>query len=273
MALPELPAGVYGQDRRLFDTLDRNLPHREVLQAANKLNRMRYNTLSFKQRLFVDEYLMSGFDPIAAARAAKFVTDEDNDNVARKTGEALLRKPYIQAVLDAALDYYKEKRNLKLDDIVDELKAIAFSNVGDFFKPTGEDNTPMLVMPSPDDPRNRQLLSAVSEITVSTAKIGGGKNAQEIVNTKFKMHSKLTALDQLMKIMNVKGIVSEAAAAPVTNLSIGTINIVAVPRGHFFKHEDESKQLELTATELTPEPVKELPMKPAWAVPISVGAG
>ena len=251
MSQPNFPVGMFGQDDRIFDLVGRGLPDREIAEAANKLNFIRYRKLSTKQRIFVDYYLETGFNEALSARQAGFVDRDSTDEEARRAARSVLRIGVVREAIEAAYEYYQRTRAIKLDPIVDEIKAIAFANIADFFVPD-EDGNPVLRMPDPNDPASRALLASISEITVSTTKIGGGKNAQEIVNTKFKMHSKLTALEQLLKIANVKGIVSGAQAAAdavntTNNLNITTVNILPVPSGHFFKDENEVKTIEMQA--------------------------
>jgi phage terminase small subunit len=230
VALPQSRFGI-SQTRYNLPALPDNLPERSLLQAANTLNEHRYFRLTVKQRLFVDEYFACGFDEAAAAlKAGLAETEEDAPRVGRK----LLRKEYIRDAVDAAFDYHRESVKISLPEIIGEIRKVAFSNMGDYF--TADANgEPQLCLPGEDQ---RHLLAAIQEITVDEYKEGRGDNARECKRVKFKLYSKLEALEKLLKIANVKGVAEEPAQVTVNNtnnnsVSVTAINIVPVPSGQF----------------------------------------
>lgn len=268
MSQVPVPAGIFGQDTRLFDLIGHSMPDRALLAAANKLNIIRYKRLSTKQRQFVDYYLCY-FKEGMAAKVAGFVPMDCTDEEADRCGRSVLRIGVVREAIEAAFEYYNESRSIKLDRVLEEIKAVAFANIADFFVPD-ENGNPVLRMPDPDDPNSRHLLAAVSEITVSTAKIGGGKNAQEIVNTKFKMHSKLSALETLLKVANVKGVAApDKSEGQTNNIAVTQINIMPVPKGVHFRDADDEKTM-LAAKEGLKQLPAPSPFASSWVTPQTI---
>lgn len=268
MSSVPVPAGIFGQDTRLFDLIGHSMPDRALLAAANKLNIIRYKRLSAKQRQFVDYYLCY-FKEGTAAKVAGFIHMDCTDEEAERCGRSILRIGVVREAIEAAFEYYNESRSIKLDRVLEEIKAVAFANIADFFVPD-ENGNPVLRMPDPDDPNSRHLLAAVSEITVSTAKIGGGKNAQEIVNTKFKMHSKLSALETLLKVANVKGVAApDKSEGQTNNIAVTQINIMPVPKGVHFRDADDEKTM-LAAKEGLKQLPSPSPFASSWVTPQTI---
>lgn len=229
VALPQDRFGVT-QVRYNLPQLPRDLPERPLLEAANNLNEHRHYNLTAKQRLFVDEYFRNGLDEAQAAIASGYAQSEEE---ARRVGRKLLRTEYVRKAVDLAFDYYRESSKISFNEVVGEIKRIAFANMGDYWSNDGNDE-PALRMPSDDE---RDLLAAISEITVDTYKEGRGQDAREVKRVKFKLYDKLAALEKLLKILNVKGIAEPEPAATNVQVNatsnVSVINLVPVPAGQF----------------------------------------
>lgn len=230
-AIPESAFGMTLHKHNV-PALSHDLPERALLVAGNEFNRIRFHELSVRQRLFVDKYLESGLDTTAAAIAAGYPEEE-----AASVGKAQMRKPAIIKAVQAALAYHAERTQLRLEPITEELKKIAFASIRSMWK-KDENGDPRLVMPEPDDP----ILDCISEITVDTYMEGRGDSAREIKRVRYKMYDKMIAMEKLLKIMNVQGIVgpaqqvtSQTVNGDVNNVTnnVSKINLVMVPSGAF----------------------------------------
>jgi len=230
-----LPDSRFGMTRTRYNVpaIPDVLPDQETLRKANRLNEHRFKALTAQQRTFVDAYLENGFDVQEAALTALLTRDRDE---ALRLGKRLIRKPYIATCVQLAMDYASQRSQLRLEDVINEIKNIAFSNMGDYFKSSGgDDGEPILRLP---EDHERGKLSAIQEITCETYMEGKGKDSREVKRTKFKLYSKLDALEKLLKIMQAQGVKGAgkdpAAAEPAAqHVHVHTINIVAVPRGQF----------------------------------------
>lgn len=238
-----LPDSKFGVTRTQFNVapISGELPQRDVLVAANKLNKHRFETLTAKQRLFVDAYLTHDMNAARAAAYAGFCTldakDPDYPKEASRIGKRLMKLPYIQQAIELALVYHQEKNRIRVEDILNEYKNIAFAHVADFYEIDGS-GVPTISLPSTGDPR----LGAISEITVTP-----GKGENEAATVKLKMHDKMKALDVLLRVAQASedGRISAEAAVNAKLLetpqgggsgasgSVQIINIFAVPTGEF----------------------------------------
>lgn len=228
-----LPAAQFGMTRTHFNIgdLPADLPQRDVLQAANAFNDARYHRLTHQQRVFVDSYLSNDFNATKAALEARYTYDEKE---AIRIGKRLIKKKYILEAIELGLNYFTETTKLRREDIINEWKKIAFSNVADFFKNDG-DGDPYIRMPADDE---RDKLAAVSEITVRSYNEGRGPAAREVKEIKFKLHDKMGALAKLWMVKDREEGIQDGATSPVAGISaqslvIQNFNIVPVPTGEF----------------------------------------
>jgi phage terminase small subunit len=240
-----LPNSKFGVTRTQYNITDirGELPQRDVLDAANKLNHHRFTTLTAKQRLFVDSYLSYDMDATRAAINAGFVTtdpryEEDYKKEARRVGNRLMKQPYILQAIELAIKYHREKHRIRVDDILNEYKNIAFAHVADFYA-IDEHGVPQISLPPNGDPR----LGAISEITVTP-----GKTELEGPTVKVKMHDKMKALGILLQVAQSAddGRISAEAAVNAKLLDVNNdsgnttnnnyiqqIHLYSVPSGEF----------------------------------------
>jgi phage terminase small subunit len=233
-----LPEDKFGATPRRYNlpNIPAHLPERALLAAANDYNEYRFYKLTANQRLFVDEYFRSGFDEGAALKAAYLAPDDADEAECRRLGRKLVKKPYIQAAIDLAWDYHRESVKLSLPEVIEEIKAVAFANMGDYFENDGN-GEPRLKMP---ESHERYKLAAIQEIQVETYQEGRGESAREVKRIKFKLYNKLDALEKLLKALNVKGVavpdgptINNNVEAPAVTNNVSVINLLPVPSGSF----------------------------------------
>lgn len=235
-----LPSSPYGITSTRYVDVENPLlplPQRNVMLAANRLNDYRYSKLTDRQRIFIDIYLSSGFNAAEAAQRAGFCTNVPKDENYQKTcgsiGRRLLKSKFIAIGVQLAMDYHAERSKIVVDDLIMELRHVAFSNMGDYFVNDGNGD-PHLQMPEDHD---RAKLAAVSEITLESYDEGRGDNRREVKKIKFKLHNKLEAIDKLLKIAVAKGDPAVAGLDKAGN-AVGTsvvnvFNFMPVPSGEY----------------------------------------
>jgi len=144
--------------------------------------------LTRKQERFVEEYLIDPNAAQAAIRAGYSI------KTARAIGHENLTKPEIAAAIEKARAECAERAKLTGDMVVDELRKIAFANMGDYMKstPEGDPYVDFSTL-TPDQ------TAALAEMTVDF--VGGrGENARAVKRVKCKLHDKQAALVTLAGI-------------------------------------------------------------------------
>lgn len=227
--------------------LPADLPTRDLLQAANSLNEFRHYGLTTKQRLFVDEYLRNGLDATAAALASGMAAWSPDMAEARRVGRRLLRKDYIVKAIDLAFAYHGESLKIDLPRVVAEIGKIAFASLADHFE-VDEFGRPQVNMADTSD---ADAWAALAEVSIQPSEWG--------TKIKIKQHSKLEALEKLLKLAQATGFAGNsakdgenpAANGGTTVNSISVINLIPVPSGQFLPPPDESKTI---AVDYAPTP-------------------
>lgn len=228
VAAPEDKFGTTSQ-RYSLPALPADLPSRDLLRAANDFNEYRHAGLTAKQRLFIDEYLRNGLDATKAALAAGLASWSPDMAEARRVGRRLLRKEYIKQALDLAFAYHGESLKVELPRVIGEISKIAFATLADHFE-TDEWGKPHVKMA---DVSEADKWAALSEVSIQPTEFG--------TKYKIKQHSKLDALEKLLKFAAATGFTQPAAkdsgnpsaAGGTTVNCISMINIVPVPAGQF----------------------------------------
>jgi phage terminase small subunit len=138
--------------------------------------------LSARQRRFV-EAVLTDLDPEAAAES----TDAS-------PAHALLGNPAVVRALRRGLMERAEESGMLADRVVAEWSAVGFADMGDYlaFNADGEALLDFGRMP-PGATR------AIAEITQDEYTEGRGEAARRVRRTRFKLHSKLAALDSLAR--------------------------------------------------------------------------
>ena len=143
--------------------------------------------LTVKQHIFVEEYLQS-FNATQAAIKAGY-----KEKAAYSMGAENLKKPQIQAQIKKRVaELLGDTEALSLR-IIEEQKALAFSNLSNFMKFDGDKITY-------EDFENIDT-RAIQSLDID--KIGDGKKKAQVTNVKLKTHNKSAALDFLGKYVNL----------------------------------------------------------------------
>lgn len=201
----------------------------ELIRATNRLNEIRFTKLTHKQRFFLDSYITSGMDPLAAARAARLCPDDATDKEAIKAAASLIRKKFMQEAIEAALAWSATNAKISAPALVQSLVPIAESNMADYLDDNGNVSLPLY---------DRDKMAAIKEIRVDVVRVGRGVSAQDVEKTSIKLYDKVDTTIKLLKLIGYEG-AQDAPATQVnvqqnnTNVSVKTINIMPVPRGQF----------------------------------------
>jgi phage terminase small subunit len=139
--------------------------------------------MTAKQRLFLDEYLLSG-SATAAYRKAFGVKD---DSMAAANGSRLLKHPEIVAALEARQKAVQERNDIDVDALIAELKKLAFSNLTRII--TWNEIESNL---KPSDQLAETDSATISEFTETDNKYGKRRS--------IKLYSKPQAIETLLKL-------------------------------------------------------------------------
>lgn len=237
-----LPSSPFGLTSQRFTSADNpfiSIPERQQMLAANRLNEYLHRKLSEKQRMFIEVYLSSRFNASEAAKQAGYCNDIAQDDKYEKRcasrGKQICNSKHIATGIELAMQYHSLRNRLDVDEMLMELRRIAFSNMGDFFVNDGAGD-PQLVMPGDHE---RDKLACISEITIDTYMEGKGPAAREVKRVKFKMHNKLDAIEKLLKIAIAQGHSSVVDPNKVQQELVNTgqvtnvFNFLPVPSGGF----------------------------------------
>lgn len=210
-AAPVAPAADGSEDKFIRDNHD--------IAALNRQLQAYVNTeLTVKQRIFLDTYLANGFDEYAACITAGYSESE-----ARRVAKSLLKQKPLQQALELTLRYLSEKTAVRFSRLVDEVRELAFSNIGDFVTEVGEGREEM----EWDHPRMRAVKKYIREPTRYGYK------------TTFELHDKLGAIKQLHAMIQPP-VDPAATKSGDTLVNIHTVNIIPVPQGQFLPAPDRS---------------------------------
>ena len=142
--------------------------------------------LNAQQRTFVLALLSDkSFNGSAAAKTAgyKFPSVASNK---------LMRNPVIKAILGKAMREREERTLVSADRVVVEIARLAFFNTQDVFNKDGS--------LKPVSELSPEIACAISEVETRTTV---GRNNQATTITKYKMHSKLAALELLARHLGI----------------------------------------------------------------------
>jgi phage terminase small subunit len=140
--------------------------------------------LTARERAFAHAYI-NCFDMAKAAVEAKF-----SPRTARQQGYRTYHKPHVKAYIETLLDEIMENKKETAVKLRQELENIAFSNfadVADLLRSgmTKEDFAKL----------SESVQRTIAEATIEDTKFGE--------NHKVKLHSKLSAIDSLIKLLEL----------------------------------------------------------------------
>jgi phage terminase small subunit len=165
--------------------------------------------LNERQSRFVEEFCKDLSDAAAAAVRAGYAVKG-----AKEAAYRLRALPNVAAAIEQRLGIITARNDLDVDSVVDELKRVAFSDIGDILDMTGE--VPKLKA-AKDIPLAARR--AISSVKVRRVLDGKGKQAREVEIIEFRLWDKNPALEKAMKYL---GMLKDAS--PIVN----TVNVVRV---------------------------------------------
>ncbi len=136
-------------------------------------------SLTPKQARFVEEYLLDLNATQAAVRAGY------SPKTAKQQGQRLLTNVDVQAAVTEAQKARSERTNAEADDVVLELKRLAFSDIRQYVE-WGPDGVRLKESAGLDDASR-----CIAEVSETKSEKGG--------TVKFKLHDKRGALTDLMR--------------------------------------------------------------------------
>lgn len=135
-----------------------------------------------RQRRFVEEYLKSpNFDATAAAKAAGF-----SAKTAPQIASRMLKIPHVKAAIESAIAARATRANISQDEVIAELRKIAFGNMGSVAKWSRSG-----VVFKDSATLTPEEIGSVAAVEETTTKDGG--------SLRIKQHDKVKALELLGK--------------------------------------------------------------------------
>ena len=147
---------------------------------STKTEKTAYDKLSPKMQRFVDEYLVDNNGAQAAIRAGY------SEKTAREQAARLLTKVIVKKALEEKRAEIAEENQLKISDVIDELKKIAFSDV-----------TQVMSFNS----KNARVKSSKSLSEDAKKTISSVSKTQNGLTV--KLHDKVKALELLGRYLNI----------------------------------------------------------------------
>ena len=142
-------------------------------------------TLTPRQQRFLQEFLVDLNATQAAIRAGY------SPRTAKQQGSRLLTRPHIAEAVARAQATVAVELEITAEGVIAELAKIAFGNIGDYLKVDA--NSRLYIDLSN---LSRDQAAALAEVTVEEF-TGGHGNARRVRRTKFKLHDKPRALEQI----------------------------------------------------------------------------
>lgn len=153
-----------------------------------------------KRQAFAKALIAFKFDTQAAA-----ISVGCSPKSAASLASQMICEPGTQALIQGELDKLFKKHDLTTDKVVTELKALGFSNMGDYVRI--EEGVPVLDFSTV----TREQMAAVASIEVHETFLTGDSEdeprGRQSINrrTSFKLHPKHAALQDLLKFLTANG--------------------------------------------------------------------
>ena len=142
--------------------------------------------LTAMQARFVDEYVIDLNAKDAAIRAGYA------KKRAKQQGYKLLQMLHVQVAVTAAKQVLKKRAGVEAEEVVEELKLIAFSNPLDYMT-VKEDGTALVDLSA----LTRAQAVAIQELVIDEYTDGKGKDARPVKRVRLKFTDKRAALVDL----------------------------------------------------------------------------
>lgn len=190
--------------------------------------------LTGKQELFLDALVA---DPNFNGKHAAMKAGVDEKQAARMASEWLNgdKYPQVQLELEKRMEARRNTTEVKAERIIQELARIAFFNPKRLLRPDGKGMLDLIDMP--DD-----ICAVISNISVTYGEdMDDEGNYNNLKHTKFSLHDKMTALNQLA---NMLGLNSGGAATVINNT---TINALVVKWDQLYRSQGPPQPDEIEA--------------------------
>ena len=167
------------------------------------------NTLKAQHQRFVDEYMIDS----NAYRSYCMAGYKGRGNSGYVSASTLLRHPKVAAEIEHRRGLIAASLKVNSEDVLKELKTIAFSNIGDYVEFGGK-----RVRIKPSHELTREALSVIEQVTETV-------NTAGMKSIKLKLHPKLAALTILAKYTDVdkgdgdKGETAETLAQAMSDIA------------------------------------------------------
>lgn len=162
------------------------MKHKKIVRNKNSEH------FTFKQQLFIKVMTaMPDFNCKGNASKAARMAGYKSKNAGIYACE-LLKNPKIKAAIEENRKKLLQKFNITAERILQELAAVAFSNINDFYDDSGNFKK-LINLP-------RHVTAALCSYTVQS-KVDNGGN--QTVTTAIKIHDKLRALELLGNYLNL----------------------------------------------------------------------
>lgn len=154
--------------------------------------RTAYQQLKPLEALFVDEYVAS-MDPRGSAIRA-FANSPQKKASPDARALDMMKRPLIQAAIRERMAAAMQRLELTADKVLAEVAKVAFANMGDYVRITG-DGEPYVDLSGV----NADQMAAITEVKSEDFVEGRGEDARDIRKVSIKLHDKMGALDKLMR--------------------------------------------------------------------------
>lgn len=152
-----------------------------------------------RERAFAYAYLEHHFNGTKAALSIGIPTKS-----ATVTASQLLTSANVQAILAAELEAIRSRQQITINDMYEEWRRIAFSNMDDYSYEDGDGNT-RIQLPHGD----RAKMAAVKSVETFETEDEDGNITRRI---KLTLHDKVTGMDKLSRLFGMW----DGKEAPVT---------------------------------------------------------
>ena len=134
---------------------------------------------------------------------------------ARVTACRWMKLPEVKAEIERLKEEQLAEQGVQRFKVLSEVAALAHSNMDDYVSYTSQGDPYFDLAKVP-----RSKMAAVSELQIEEVKEGRGEDKREIIRTRIKLHPKATALEMLMKNLNLLG---DSGGSGDTNVQVNVI--------------------------------------------------
>lgn len=152
-----------------------------------------------------------------------------------KSSHILRGKKKVHEIIESKKAELAKKADIKAEQILRETRLLAFSNIDDYLQVNDEGE----VFLRGFEGISKDKLACVESIKVNTTR--NKDDSREYTTTQFKLHSKLTALDQLKRQLGLYKEDNEQKAPPVRIFNVQELKAVIL--------DNDKRDAEITGIE------------------------